>query len=57
MTTTTVPPHDGSRSPRTYTVVAGDGWCAIAEKLDVPVDRLLEVNGATLDDASSSARC
>ena len=32
----------------TYTVVSGDGWYAIAAKLDVPVDGLLQANGATL---------
>ena len=32
----------------TYTVVSGDGWYAIAKKVDVPVDSLLQANGATL---------
>jgi len=32
----------------TYTVVANDGWYAIAKKVDVPVDSLLQANGATL---------
>jgi DNA-directed RNA polymerase specialized sigma24 family protein/LysM repeat protein len=41
-TTTAVPPQG------TYTVVANDGWYAIAAKLNVPVDSLLQANGATL---------
>ncbi|HEY8093504.1 MAG TPA: LysM peptidoglycan-binding domain-containing protein [Acidimicrobiales bacterium] len=41
-TTTTAPPEG------TYTVVANDGWYAIAAKLNVPVDSLLQANGATL---------
>ena len=32
----------------TYTVVSGDGWYAVAKKVDVPVDSLLQANGATL---------
>jgi LysM repeat protein len=40
--TTTVAPEG------TYTVVSGDGWYAIATKLNVPVDSLLQANGATL---------
>jgi RNA polymerase sigma-70 factor (ECF subfamily) len=35
-------------APATYTVVSGDGWYAIAKKVDVPVDNLLQANGATL---------
>ena len=50
VTTTTVPPTTAAELG-TYTVVEGDGWLAIAEKLDVPVERLLEVNGATLEDS------
>jgi RNA polymerase sigma-70 factor (ECF subfamily) len=49
VTTTTVPPTTAAELG-TYTVVEGDGWLAIAEKLDVPVERLLEVNGATIED-------
>jgi DNA-directed RNA polymerase specialized sigma24 family protein/LysM repeat protein len=48
VTTTTVPPTTAAELG-TYTVVEGDGWLAIAEKLDVPVERLLEVNGATIE--------
>jgi LysM repeat protein len=48
-TTTTVPPTT-TVTVGTYTVVEGDGWLAIAEKLDVPVERLLEVNGASIED-------
>ena len=29
-------------------MVSGDGWYAIAKKVDVPVDSLLQANGATL---------
>jgi LysM repeat protein len=43
LTTAAATPPEG-----TYTVVSGDGWYAIATKLDVPVDSLLQVNGATL---------
>ena len=48
-TTTSTTPTTASPGG-TYTVVDGDGWYAIAQKLDVPVERLLEVNGATLSD-------
>jgi DNA-directed RNA polymerase specialized sigma24 family protein/LysM repeat protein len=48
-TTTTLPPTTAAELG-TYTVVEGDGWLAIAGKLDVPVERLLEVNGATIED-------
>lgn len=48
-TTTSTTPTTASPAG-TYTVVDGDGWYAIAQKLDVPVERLLEVNGATLSD-------
>ena len=34
----------------TYTVVAGDGWFAIARKLRVDVHDLLAVNGAAMGD-------
>lgn len=34
----------------TYTVRAGDGWFAIANRAEVNVDSLLDVNGAALDD-------
>ena len=34
----------------TYTVVAGDGWFAIARKLGVDVHDLLAVNGAAMSD-------
>ena len=40
--------HDHGGAPATYTVVSGDGWYAIAKKVDVPVDSLLQANGATL---------
>jgi len=49
VTTTTAPPTTAAQLG-TYTVVEGDGWLAIAGKLDVPVERLLEVNGATIED-------
>ena len=39
-----------SKPTSTYTVVAGDGWFAIARKLDVKVKDLLAVNGADIDD-------
>ncbi len=48
-TTTTVPPTTAAELA-TYTVVEGDGWLVIAEKIDVPVERLLEVNGASIED-------
>jgi hypothetical protein len=37
----------GAPPKSTYTVVAGDGWFAIARKLGVPVKDLLAANGAT----------
>ena len=49
VTTTTVPPTTTAELA-SYTVVEGDGWLVIAEKIDVPVERLLEVNGASIED-------
>ena len=46
--TTTEAPTTSAAAPATYTVVSGDGWYAIAKKVDVPVDSLLQANGATL---------
>jgi DNA-directed RNA polymerase specialized sigma24 family protein/LysM repeat protein len=46
--TTTVAPTSTAPAQATYTVVANDGWYAIAKKVDVPVDALLQANGATL---------
>jgi DNA-directed RNA polymerase specialized sigma24 family protein/LysM repeat protein len=53
-TTTTVAPTTteatttSAAAAATYTVVSGDGWYAIAKKVDVPVDSLLQANGAAL---------
>ena len=44
------PPKSTPKSTSRYTVVAGDGWFAIARKLDVNVKNLLAVNGANIDD-------
>jgi DNA-directed RNA polymerase specialized sigma24 family protein/LysM repeat protein len=46
--TTTEAPTTTLATAATYTVVSGDGWYAIAKKVDVPVDSLLQANGATL---------
>ena len=46
--TTTEAPTTTAAAAATYTVVSGDGWYAIAKKVDVPVDSLLQANGATL---------
>ena len=52
-TTTAAPPTTEAATTTapaaaTYTVVSGDGWYAVAKKVDVPVDSLLQANGATL---------
>jgi DNA-directed RNA polymerase specialized sigma24 family protein/LysM repeat protein len=53
-TTTTAAPTTTEATTTTaaaaasYTVVSGDGWYAVAKKVDVPVDSLLQANGATL---------
>jgi LysM repeat protein len=47
---TSAPPASsspGSASGATYTVVAGDYWIGIAQKLNVALDALLAANGAT----------
>ena len=46
--TTTEAATTTATAAATYTVVSGDGWYAIAKKVDVPVDSLLQANGATL---------
>lgn len=46
--TTTEATTTTAAAPATYTVVSGDGWYAVAKKVDVPVDSLLQANGATL---------
>ena len=47
-TTTEAPTTTAAAAAATYTVVSGDGWYAVAKKVDVPVDSLLQANGATL---------
>lgn len=46
--TTTEATTTTAAAAATYTVVSGDGWYAVAKKVDVPVDNLLQANGATL---------
>lgn len=43
------PPPAQPPAPRTYSVVAGDGWFGIAQKLGVSPARLMAVNGATAE--------
>jgi LysM repeat protein len=47
-TTTSSPPATTAGAAR-YVVEAGDAWFAIAEKLGVPLEALLEANGMTTD--------
>ena len=43
------PPPAQPPAPRTYSVVAGDGWFGIAQRLGVSPARLMEVNGASAE--------
>jgi LysM repeat protein len=49
--TATATAYQTPEPPRTYRVVAGDGWYAIASKNGVSVDALLAANHATVDTA------